>query len=181
MKIYTKTGDDGTTSLYGGERVSKHNLRVEAYGTVDELNAQLGMLRDMTKDPKIESNIIFIQKLLFSVGTILASTSNPKKLLPKINPSDIEFLELEIDAMNANLNPMTHFILPGGHPIVSQCHIVRSVCRRAERRICHLAENQKIDPTLIRFINRLSDYLFVLGRLQAKTLGTRETKWIPEK
>ena len=181
MTIYTKTGDDGTTSLYSGQRVSKHNLRVEAYGTVDELNAQLGMLRDMAEHSNVKSHIISIQHMLFSVGSTLASTSDQKHNLPNILSSDINFLEQEIDLMNTKVYPMTHFLLPGGHPVVSQCHIARSVCRRAERRISQLNENQNIDPIIIILINRLSDYLFVLGRFLAKTIGVEETKWIPEK
>ncbi len=180
MKIYTKTGDDGTTSLYGGQRVNKHNLKVEAYGSIDELNAQLGLLRDLVDDYDIKSKIILIQKVLFSIGSILASTPKMKHKLPKMKPSDVEFLELEMDGMTANLDPMTHFILPGGHPIVSQCHVARCVCRRSERRVCQLAENEDIDPTLIKFINRLSDYLFILSRSLARSLSVEETKWITE-
>jgi len=180
MKIYTKTGDDGTTSLYGGQRVNKHNLKVEAYGSIDELNAHLGLLRDLVDDYDIKSKIILIQKVLFSIGSILASTPKMKHKLPKMKPSDVEFLELEMDGMTANLDPMTHFILPGGHPIVSQCHVARCVCRRSERRVCQLAENEDIDPTLIKFINRLSDYLFILSRSLARSLSVEETKWITE-
>lgn len=179
MKIYTKTGDDGSTSLLDGQRVSKHNLRVEAYGTLDELNANLGLLRDIVNHSEIEKKIITIQKLLFSMGSILASNEKNLDRLPKILQSDVEFLEHEIDKMNTDLNPMTHFILPGGHPTVSQCHIARCICRRAERRISQVSENQYVDSIILITINRLSDYLFVLSRYISKMLNIEENKWIP--
>lgn len=179
MKIYTKTGDDGTTSLYGGKRVNKHNLRVAAYGTIDELNAYLGLLRDLTEIEAVKLKLITIQKSMFTIGSQLASTAKNKTKTPSILTEDIELLEHDIDEMNENLSTMTHFILPGGHPTVSHCHIARSICRRAERKICKLSENEMIDPTILKYINRLSDYLFVLSRYLSTFLNVSEIKWIP--
>ena len=179
MKIYTKTGDDGTTSLYGGKRVSKHNLRVAAYGTVDELNAYLGLVKDLIEIDEVKLKLITIQKSMFIIGSQLASTAKNKSKTPCIVQEDIEFLEHNIDVMNATLSTMTHFILPGGHPTVSHCHIARSICRRAERKICKLSENEMIDTTILKYINRLSDYLFVLSRYLSKLLNINEIKWIP--
>ncbi len=144
MKIYTKTGDNGTTSLFGGTRVSKHHIRIESYGTVDELNSHIGLVRDQNMDPHYKNVLISVQDKLFTVGAILAT--DPKKAIlksgkerlniPKITSGDIELLEKEIDKMNDSLPPMTNFILPGGHQTVSFCHIARGVCRRAERISC---------------------------------------------
>ena len=179
MKIYTKTGDDGTTALYGGKRVSKHNLRVAAYGTVDELNAYLGLLRDLVETEDIKLKLIDIQKSMFIIGSQLASTPKNKSKTPCIVQKDIELLEYDIDVMNKNLSAMTHFVLPGGHPTVSHCHIARSICRRAERKICKLSENEMVDETILKYINRLSDYLFVLSRFLSKLFNINEIKWIP--
>lgn len=189
MKIYTKTGDKGTTALFGGTRVPKHHIRIESYGTVDELNAHIGLLRDQDIDSDSKQTLIKIQELLFTVGAILAT--DPKKAvlksgkerlnIPKISTSHIEFLEHKMDEMNESLPPMTHFILPGGHPTVSICHIARCVCRRAERMATALFENQPFQEETLKYLNRLSDYLFVLARKLSKDLGAEEVKWIPEK
>lgn len=184
MKIYTKTGDNGTTSLYGGKRVQKHHLLVEAYGTVDELNTHVGLLRDSLKSSGIKDELISIQNVLFEIGAHLASDSEKAKKnqlkIPEIKSNSIEVLEQKIDQMNEALAPMTHFILPGGHKLVSFCHIARAVCRRAERRVCQVAEIQEINPNIISYLNRLSDYLFVLARKLTKELKVEEIKWNPK-
>jgi len=189
MKIYTKTGDKGTTALFGGTRVSKHHIRIDSYGTIDELNAWLGLIRDQKIDSHSKKLLAIIQDKLFTIGAILAT--DPEKALlksgkerlniPKINASDIELLEKEMDAMNESLPPMTHFILPGGHTTVSYCHIARTVCRRAERMATQLFEKEPFDENVLSYINRLSDYLFVLARKLSKDLKADEIKWIPEK
>lgn len=189
MKIYTKTGDKGTTALYGGTRVPKHHIRIECYGTVDELNAHLGLLRDQEIPEYYKSIIIHIQEKLFTVGAVLATPpektilKNGKERLniPKINNADITLLEQEIDTMNDTLPAMTHFVLPGGHQTVSICHIARCVCRRAERLTVALNDIEPIDQHTIIYLNRLSDYLFVLARKLTYQLKANEVKWIPEK
>ena len=189
MKIYTKTGDKGTTALFGGTRVSKHHIRIDSYGTIDELNAWFGLIRDQEIDSHSKKLLAVIQDKLFTIGAILAT--DPEKALlksgkerlniPKINASDIELLEMEMDAMNESLPPMTHFILPGGHTTVSYCHIARTVCRRAERMATQLFEKEPFEDNVLSYINRLSDYLFVLARKLSKDLKADEIKWIPEK
>ncbi len=189
MKIYTKTGDKGTTALFGGTQVSKHHIRIDSYGTIDELNAWLGLIRDQEIDTHSKKLLAIIQDKLFTLGAILAT--DPEKALlksgkerlniPKINASDIELLEKEMDAMNESLPPMTHFILPGGHTTVSYCHIARTVCRRAERLATQLFEKEPFEENVLSYINRLSDYLFVLARKLSKDLITDAIKWIPEK
>jgi len=189
MKIYTKTGDKGTTALFGGTRVSKNNIRIDSYGTIDELNAWLGLLRDQEVDDHSKNIVSIIQDKLFTLGAILATDpekavlkSGKERLnIPKINTSDIELLEKEIDEMNNSLPPMTHFILPGGHTTVSYCHIARTVCRRAERMATQLFEKEPFDENVLSYINRLSDYLFVLARKLSKDLKADEIKWIPKK
>ena len=189
MKIYTKTGDKGNTSLFGGQRVPKHHLRIESYGTVDELNSYLGLIRDQNLDTNSENNIIKIQNELFTLGAMLATPPEKETLkngkerlnIPKINNEQIEFLELEIDKMNSELPPMTHFILPGGHTTVSYCHIARCICRRAERLCSSLNEKEELNKNIIIYLNRLSDYLFVLARKLSKNLEVSEVKWIPQK
>lgn len=189
MKIYTKTGDKGTTALFGGTRVAKHHMRIDSYGTVDELNSWLGLIRDQQIDPTVKATLTLIQSKLFTVGAILATDPGKSLLkngkerlnIPKIAPSDIEFLEKEIDAMERNLEPMTHFILPGGHSTVSYCHIARTVCRRGERLVTQLHENEPVDEQVLMYLNRLSDYLFVLARKLSSDLKVSEIKWIPEK
>lgn len=190
MKIYTKTGDKGTTALFGGTRVPKHHIRIESYGTVDELNSYIGMVRSQPEiDPRSKEILIHIQDKLFTLGAILAT--DPKKAvlksgkerlnIPRIQEEDVELLEKEIDRMNADLPPITHFVLPGGNTIVAFCHISRCVCRRAERITTHLAEDEEVDQTVIQYLNRLSDYLFVLARKLTHSTQAEEIKWIPEK
>ncbi|MEX0996669.1 MAG: cob(I)yrinic acid a,c-diamide adenosyltransferase [Flavobacteriaceae bacterium] len=189
MKIYTKTGDKGTTALFGGTRVPKHHIRIESYGTVDELNAHIGLIRDQNIETEHKELLNHIQDRLFTVGAILAT--DPKKAIlksgkerlniPKINDENITLLENAIDKMNEDLPQMTHFILPGGHQTVSFCHIARCVCRRAERQTSFLNDNEPVDPMVLMYLNRLSDYLFVLARKLSHELGVNEIKWIPEK
>ncbi|WP_111309108.1 cob(I)yrinic acid a,c-diamide adenosyltransferase [Confluentibacter sediminis] len=189
MKIYTKTGDNGTTSLFGGTRVSKHHIRIESYGTIDELNSHLGLIRDQEMDSQYKEMLVHIQNKLFTVGAILATDpekailKNGKERLsiPKISSEDIEYLEQEMDRMNEALPPMTHFVLPGGHQTVSFCHIARCVCRRAERLTAALNDLKPIEPNTLVYLNRLSDYLFVLARKLSYDLQANEIKWIPEK
>ena len=189
MKIYTKTGDKGTTALFGGTRVPKHHIRIESYGTIDELNSWLGLIRDQDIDVQSKKVVTQIQDKLFTVGAILATDPDKATLkngkerlnIPKINADDIELLETEMDAMEAKLPQMTHFILPGGHTTVSYCHIARTVCRRAERMASLLHENEAFDERVLMYINRLSDYLFVLARKLSSNLQAEEIKWIPEK
>ncbi len=189
MKIYTKTGDDGTTGLFGGTRVPKHHIRIESYGTVDELNSWLGLIRDQNIPDHHERALISVQEQLFTVGAILATDpekavlKNGKERLniPQISLTEIEFLERAIDEMDAQLPQMTHFILPGGHTTVSYCHIARTVCRRAERMATLLYENESFNASVLSYLNRLSDYLFVLARKLSYTLNADEIKWIPEK
>jgi cob(I)alamin adenosyltransferase len=174
MKIYTKTGDAGTTALFGGKRVSKADLRVDAYGTVDELNSHLGLLFE-------EDLIIQIQDRLFTIGSMLATEpGNTKVKVPHLAEDDIAVLEKGIDEMEASLEPMRHFILPGGNQTVSFCHIARTVCRRAERLAVALHSVEPIDPLIIKYLNRLSDYLFVLSRYLSKKLNATETPWHPK-
>lgn len=189
MKIYTKTGDKGTTALFGGTRVPKHHIRIESYGTVDELNAHLGLLRDQEFHDHYKDILIDIQDKLFTIGAILATdpkkailkSGKPRLNIPQISESDIKLLEYEIDAMNEALPPMTHFVFPGGHQTVSFCHIARCVCRRAERLTTALNEIDPIQPESLVYLNRLSDYLFVLARKLSFDLKAHETKWIPKK
>ncbi|MGB5941443.1 MAG: cob(I)yrinic acid a,c-diamide adenosyltransferase [Leeuwenhoekiella sp.] len=189
MKIYTKTGDSGTTGLFGGTRVSKDHIRIEAYGTLDELNSHLGLIRDQNIDKNSFEVLITIQEKLFVLGAILATEPTKATLkngkdrlnIKKIKEKDIQFLEQEMDAMESNLPPMTHFILPGGHSTVSYCHIARCVCRRAERLAIKLHAFEPLEPTALKYLNRLSDYLFVLARKLSNDLNADEIKWIPEK
>jgi len=180
-KVYTKGGDKGETSLIGGTRVSKGSLRIEAYGTVDELNSFIGLIRDQDIDEHDKSMLLEIQDRLFTIESILAKDPkiNTTTKLPEIFEEDILVLEKEIDHMNQLVEPMTSFILPGGHPIVSYCHISRCVCRRAERIIIRLKEESSVDSLSIKYINRLSDYLFALARKISKELNAPETPWKP--
>lgn len=182
MKIYTKTGDAGQTSLLGGSRVSKGELQIEAYGTVDELNAYIGLLRDLITNATVVTELLEIQDRLFTIGSLLANdhTKNALKL-PSIIDEDISRLENEIDAMNENLPPMTAFVLPGGHPTVSNCHVARCICRRAERYVVRLASDVEVDVLLLKYLNRLSDYLFVLSRKLTADLNAEEQLWKPRK
>jgi cob(I)alamin adenosyltransferase len=189
MKIYTKTGDKGTTALFGGTRVPKHHIRIDSYGTVDELNSHLGLIRDQDIDAHSKSILQIIQDKLFTVGAVLAT--DPEKAIlksgkerlniPKISSADIDLLEKEMDRMNETLPQMTHFVLPGGHQTVSFCHIARCVCRRAERLASALNELEPFQPETLTYLNRLSDYLFVLARKLSKDLQAEEVKWIPKK
>ncbi|WP_262733131.1 MULTISPECIES: cob(I)yrinic acid a,c-diamide adenosyltransferase [Gaetbulibacter] len=189
MKVYTKTGDKGTTALFGGTRVPKHHIRIESYGTVDELNSYIGLLRDQDINTHYKNVLIEIQDRLFTVGAILAT--DPEKAIlkngksrlniPKISEEDITTLEQEMDTMDAALPQMTHFVLPGGHQTVSFCHIARCVCRRAERLASALNDLEPFQSETLMYLNRLSDYLFVLARKLTYDLQAEEVKWIPKK
>lgn len=182
MKIYTKTGDSGTTSLLGGARVSKAHLRIDAYGTVDELNSFLGLLRDQPVNENRKDILKEIQDRLFTLGAELASEPGKDNIVkPDLIDSDIQLLENEMDAMDADLAPLKNFILPGGHPSISFAHIARTVCRRAERICIALSEESPVAPIVIQYLNRLSDYFFILGRKMAKELNIEEVKWEPRK
>jgi len=178
MKVYTKTGDKGETSLFGGKRVSKHDIRIEAYGTVDELNSFIGLIRDQKIDEHSFNVLIEIQDRLFTLGSILATEpGNSKVKVPKLFEEDILFLEEEIDKMNETLPEMRSFVLPGGHTTVSYCHISRCVCRRAERFVIHLSEKEHVNELTYKYLNRLSDYLFVLARKFSQDLEVNEIEW----
>jgi len=189
MKIYTKTGDKGKTSLFGGTRVSKYNLRIEAYGTVDELNSHIGLVRDQQIVKKTSKALLKIQNELFTIGSMLATPPEKETLksgkdrlaIFKISLDEILFLEQEIDSMEKTLPAMTNFILPGGHQTVSFCHIARCVCRRAERLTVQLHQEEPINEYILSYLNRLSDYLFVLARKLTIDNGAKEIAWIPRK
>ena len=182
LKVYTKTGDNGKTSLIGGTRVKKFDERIEAYGTVDELNSFIGLLRDQEIDNHSKDILYEIQNRLFDLESLLANDKSNKNIkLPQLQKSDIELLEREIDKMNENLPELRSFILPGGHQIVSLCHICRTVCRRAERQTIKAAEKFPVEPLEIKYLNRLSDYFFILGRKFAMDLKIKETTWQPRK
>lgn len=190
MKIYTKTGDKGTTALFGGTRVPKSHLRIDAYGTVDELNSYIGLVRDLLPQDEVSGAMLqHIQDRLFTAGAILATDPEKTTLkngkerlnIPKITEFDVAKLEEHIDQMNDALPPMTHFVLPGGHPTVSHCHIARCTCRRAERLATALYNVEAFDELVLTYLNRLSDYLFVLARKISKDFNAIEIKWIPEK
>lgn len=187
MKIYTKTGDRGTTALFGGTRVPKYHIRVESYGTVDELNAHIGLIRDQLEDEQDRATLLAIQHDLFTVGAILATDPEKERLkngkerlnIARITAETVAVLEGEIDRLDANLPLMTHFILPGGHTTVSFCHIARCVCRRAERLSVQLHEMDPLEAEVLMYLNRLSDYLFVLARKLTLDFQAEEIKWIP--
>lgn len=180
MKIYTKTGDKGTTALLGGVRVSKGNLRLEAYGTVDELNSYIGLLNSFEVNKHHYPVLKNIQDSLFTMGAGLATASGKKiQKAPELVEEDIQLLEMAIDEMEETLPPLQNFILPGGHQEVSFCHIARTVCRRAERNIVTLHEAEGVEEIVIRYLNRLSDFLFVLARKMSKGLGAEEVEWRP--
>jgi len=189
MKIYTKTGDKGKTSLFGGTRVPKYNGRIEAYGTIDELNSYIGLIRDQKIDTHTFDVLIKIQNELFTLGAVLATPKDKEKLkngqdrlnIPKVTDTDIQYLESEMDRMDALLPAMTNFILPGGHQTVSFCHIARCVCRRAERICVQVSENEEIDEIVLKYLNRLSDYLFVLARKLTMDNKATEIPWKPRK
>ncbi len=181
MKIYTKTGDKGFTSLIGGTRVPKHNIRIESYGTVDELNAWIGLIGDQPIAEVHKQILKQIQETLFIIGADLAADPERSKMkLPELSANDVEMLEHAIDDMNGQLPDLTHFILPGGSTTVSYSHLARCVCRRAERIVTHLAEESKVSELVIIYLNRLSDYLFVLGRKLASESNVVENQWVPK-
>ncbi len=177
-KIYTKGGDKGFTSLIGGTRVPKYDDRIEAYGTIDELNSFTGLLRDQEIDERSKEILLTIQNRLFDLESLLAhDKSKEVDYLPEVTENDILFLEKEIDKMNESLPELTSFILPGGHPVVSYCHICRTVCRRAERITIKVSKTSPVDDVVIKYLNRLSDFFFVLGRKFAKDFSVEETPW----
>ena len=179
-RVYTKTGDDGTTGLAGGTRVKKYNIRLEAYGTVDELNSYLGLIIALDIDEHAKTILSYIQNKLFVIGAILATddlmVEKPQKAPCK--PEDVTMLEQEMDKMFETLPKLKHFILPGGSQASAQIQIARTICRRAERRIVELSDSIEIEQNLMRFMNRLSDYLFVLGRKIARDQNAPESLWI---
>ena len=180
MKIYTKTGDEGTTGLLGGTRVPKSNLRIEAYGTVDELNSYIGLLRDQAVNAHRKDLLKTIQDRLFTIGADLATAPGKDKVVkPDLVDADIALLEGEMDQMEESLPALTSFILPGGHQAVSFAHLARCVCRRAERIAVALNEVESVAPIVLKYLNRLSDFLFVLGRKMAQELDAEEVKWEP--
>ena len=182
MKIYTKTGDSGKTSLVEGTRISKAHLRIESYGTVDELNSFLGLVADQEVNAIRRPFLKSIQDNLFVIGSNLAS--DPAKRASKVPPvqaEDITLLEHAMDEMDAVLPELKHFVLPGGHPAVSHAHVARTVCRRAERAVIRLAELDEVPALVVVYLNRLSDYFFVLSRKMALELEVEEVKWLPKK
>ena len=183
MKFYTKTGDKGQTSLIGGTRVAKHHVRIDAYGTIDELNSFIGLIRDVAGEKKSCSSVLLeVQDRLFTIGSSLASDPEKSRMkIPDLKTDDILLLEKEIDLMNEVLPELKSFILPGGHIANSYCHIARCVCRRAERLTTHLSETDFVDEKIIPYINRLSDYLFVLARKLSHDNNAKEIPWNPRK
>jgi len=180
MKIYTKTGDKGDTSLFGGKRVSKADIRIEAYGTLDELNAHIGVLREACIDyHEILTELLQIQSQLFSIGSLLANEGKTSAYIPAFESDNIILLEEHMDAMDSQLSPLTNFILPGGNTASAFCHVARTVCRRAERRLVDLATRDEVEENLIVYLNRLSDYFFVLGRYLCYKMGSQELLWHP--
>lgn len=180
MKIYTKKGDQGHTGLIGGTRVSKGELRIEAYGTVDELNSYIGLIRSFDIQTKAVQQLIEIQDRLFTIGSSLASDPEKSNMkIPDLLESDIVLLENWMDEMDASLPPLTSFVLPGGHPFIGHIHVARCVCRRTERLVVTLDEHDFVAPLVLSYLNRLSDYLFVLGRKIALDLSIQEIEWKP--
>lgn len=179
-QVYTKTGDKGLTSLIGGTRVAKHHFRLEAYGTVDELNAHIGMIRSYSIDASSLKSLVRIQNQLFTIGSYLATDEavSDLRMHLKTDEGEIEFLELEMDRLEDALPPLRNFVLPGGHPALAECHIARTVCRRAERRVMAMASEVDMDEWVVRYLNRLSDYLFVLSRHLSNYLNVDEIPWL---
>ena len=178
MKIYTKTGDKGTTSLIGGKRVSKNHPRIEAYGTVDELMAFVALLRDQEMPNEWKEVLAEILDRLMSCASILAADCTDCKVkIPEIPYTDIEFLENKIDYMDSQLEPLTSFVLPGGHQTVSLCHVARTICRRAERLAIKVDEESPLPENVIKYINRLSDFFFTFSRFLAKELNIKQISW----
>ncbi|MCK9611692.1 MAG: cob(I)yrinic acid a,c-diamide adenosyltransferase [Bacteroidales bacterium] len=179
-KIYTKTGDEGNTSLLGGTIIKKSDLRVEAYGALDELNSYIGLVRDFAIEQEMKEILLKIQEHVFIAESMIAAdTPSVMNTLPKLNKMNISMIEQEIDKMAQTLVPQHNFILPGGHPLVSYCHIVRTVCRRAERCIVRIENTNEYYSIIIKYINRLSDYFFILARYITKELGIEENYWKP--
>jgi cob(I)alamin adenosyltransferase len=181
MRVYTKTGDDGTSGLIGGTRVEKYDLRLESYGTVDELNSWIGLIRGQSIDASTRQILLSVQNNLFVIGARLATDLAKTDLSARLplKSEDLCLLENEMDRILDQLPPMEHFVLPGGSNTVSYCHLARTVCRRAERRVCQLAKELDIPSDLIKYLNRLSDYLFVLSRKVAVDEGIDEIQWLP--
>jgi cob(I)alamin adenosyltransferase len=179
FKIYTKTGDDGTTGLVGGTRVKKQDARLEAYGTVDELNAAIGVVRSFPMPEDLKAMLEEIQNRLFNIGSRLASDEKGDVITSRLSVTEanLEFLEKNIDLMEQELPELTQFILPGGEMASAQCHVARTVCRRAERRILEFSEQGRVEPEIIRYMNRLSDFLFVLSRKLSFIGGVEEKRW----
>ena len=181
MRVYTRTGDKGETALASGKRVPKYHPRLETYGSADELNSFIGLLRTEVPDNTARKMLIKVQNRVFSVSSMLAvDDPGMSSRLPGIKDKDIADLESDMDRMLDSLPPLKNFILPGGHPLVAQCHMARTVCRRLERLMVKLAEDNTIEENLIKYVNRLSDYLFVLARKTAAGLGVEEIIWTPD-
>lgn len=182
MKIYTKTGDKGFTSLIGGTRVPKYHIRIESYGTIDELNSYIGLIRDQDIDAADKTLLKEIQDRLFTIGASLAADPDKSKMvIPDLHTEDVELLEEEMDRINEKIPPLKHFILPGGSSAISFCHIARCVCRRAERLVVQLNDESPVDEKVIIYLNRLSDYLFTLARKVGFEKQIPENEWLPRK
>ena len=179
MKIYTKKGDSGSTQLLGGTIVKKNHIRLECYGTIDELSSWIGLIRDQDISENIKEALFEIQDRLFTIESLLASDSQNESNLPGLDEKDVKFLEKQIDHMNENLPELSSFLIPGGDTIVSYCHIGRTVCRRAERLVLRLSEEYDINNLVLVYLNRLSDYLFILSRRIGHNLGVSENLWKP--
>ncbi len=179
MRVYTRTGDDGTTGLIGGTRVKKYDLRLEAYGTIDELNSWIGLIRSQQISSDDIHDLIEVQKKLFVIGALLATDHSKVENTPRLRccTEDISFLELRMDQILDQLPPLTSFLLPGGNDAVSYCHVARTVCRRAERRAYQLSSEIAVDADVLKYLNRLSDYLYVLSRKVAHDMGIEEIPW----
>jgi cob(I)alamin adenosyltransferase len=180
FKIYTKTGDAGQTSLIGGVRVPKYHLRIESYGTVDELNSYIGLVKESITDIHVKNILYEIQDRLFTVGSVLASDPEKSKMkIPDLHEEDVTLLETEMDAMDLVLPELNNFILPGGNIAASYCHVARCVCRRAERLVVHLQTESEVPQIIAIYLNRLSDFLFMLSRKIVHDAGAIETPWRP--
>lgn len=178
FRIYTRTGDEGETSLFGGKRLPKDHLRIESYGTLDELNAQIGLLRDQLQDEELREELHEIQNRLFSMGSYLAmEPGNKSASIEMLRKADVETLEQAMDRMDEDLEPLRNFILPGGHVLVSQAHIARCVCRRAERQVVALSHQEPVEGIVLQYLNRLSDFFFILARYLGHRLGVEEVIW----
>jgi len=178
FRIYTRTGDEGETSLFGGKRLPKDHLRIESYGTLDELNAQIGLLRDQIQDEELREELHQIQNLLFSMGSYLAMEPDKKSdSIEMLRTGDVKNLEQAMDRMDEELEPLRNFILPGGHVLVSQAHIARCVCRRAERQVVALSRHEPVEGIVLQYLNRLSDFFFILARYLSHRLGIEEVIW----